>query len=621
MAAAKKDAASAGSVKVRAYCSPTLVLLAFDWPKGATRTDFLGFAVRRTPGFRAGEKDGYLLNKLSFSKPQAKSQALPSDLAPIQKFMWWDSAINSSQRGGTFTYRVIPVVGTGPTDLKLLEAEGANCKLTVPMFKDSDGIETYFNRAVVSSQAFSREFKDLSKKATLQSAMTWLANGLETAIPGFTKSASGLNGAIYHLTDNLWTVPALKVAKGSRSLVYMHKVHKHKPGTKNPSGDDTVSDTAANLLKKTGYTIKPRTKAAIMHDKFLVKFKNGKEDSLLMGSANFTPEGLTAQANLMHVFPSPPLAKLYNARQVALMSDPAMPSLAKIAGWSKAVKVGKTSVRAFFSPEASKKRVSIDTVVKAVNGAKSSVLFCMFSPTDGPLLKAMLAAGDKKKIMFGMLNSITDPTTANTKKNAKLVADGKEPKDLSANAKVQVELFHRSKKQRDVLAYDFFRPETAPTGFLPEFSSIDTSAFSTVPPVKPVPSSKAKKRGGPPAVHIHHKFIIIDADTASPTIFTGSANMSKNSVERNDENLLEITNSPTLGQLYLAEFFRLYDHYRARAIWNQTHTKTGKPKKSTKKGAKSAHADLVLKRTRDEWVRDAYKAGTLESRARVNLAK
>ena len=36
-------------VKVRSYCSPTLVLLAFDWPDGA-REDFLGFAVSRVPG-------------------------------------------------------------------------------------------------------------------------------------------------------------------------------------------------------------------------------------------------------------------------------------------------------------------------------------------------------------------------------------------------------------------------------------------------------------------------------------------------------------------------------------------------------------------------------------------
>jgi hypothetical protein len=36
---------------VRAYCSPTLVLLALDWADG-DRADFHGFAVERTPGMR-----------------------------------------------------------------------------------------------------------------------------------------------------------------------------------------------------------------------------------------------------------------------------------------------------------------------------------------------------------------------------------------------------------------------------------------------------------------------------------------------------------------------------------------------------------------------------------------
>jgi hypothetical protein len=40
----RKDAVAA-----RAYLSPTLVLLAFDWPSGAARDDFLGFAIERTP--------------------------------------------------------------------------------------------------------------------------------------------------------------------------------------------------------------------------------------------------------------------------------------------------------------------------------------------------------------------------------------------------------------------------------------------------------------------------------------------------------------------------------------------------------------------------------------------
>jgi phosphatidylserine/phosphatidylglycerophosphate/cardiolipin synthase-like enzyme len=119
-----------------------------------------------------------------------------------------------------------------------------------------------------------------------------------------------------------------------------------------------------------------------------------------------------------------------------------------------------------------------------------------------------------------------------------------------------------------------------------------------------------KGKRTPPAVHIHHKFIVIDGDTDAPTIFTGSANLSKNSTNFNDENLLEITGSPALAQTYLAEFMRLYEHYRARAIWNEGTGKT--------RGAASA---FTLKTTRDGWVRDAYKPGTAEALARVTLAR
>ena len=53
----------ASKVTVRAYTSPTLVLLAMDWADGAEREDLLGFAILRSPGFHKGEQDGYLLNK------------------------------------------------------------------------------------------------------------------------------------------------------------------------------------------------------------------------------------------------------------------------------------------------------------------------------------------------------------------------------------------------------------------------------------------------------------------------------------------------------------------------------------------------------------------------------
>ena len=51
----------------------------------------------------------------------------------------------------------------------------------------------------------------------------------------------------------------------------------------------------------------------------------------------------------------------------------------------------------------------------------------------------------------------------------------------------------------------------AAKGWLPELSTIDTSSYSIVP------KKKGKgKSGGAPAVHIHHKFVVIDAETQAP---------------------------------------------------------------------------------------------------------
>jgi hypothetical protein len=84
--------------------------------------------------------------------------------------------------------------------------------------------------------------------------------------------------------------------------------------------------------------------------------------------------------------------------------------------------------------------------------------------------------------------------------------------------------------------------------------------------------------------------------------------MSGNSVFHNDENLLEIKGSPRLAQIYLAEFLRLYEHYRARArfiAWKRA-------------GGTPAAAGFALK-TDGSWARKHYTPGTPESKARVRM--
>lgn len=598
MAKRKAPTASANgsAVTVRAYTSPTLVLLAMDWTAGVDHTDFLGFAILRSPGFQAGEKDGYLVNKIGFAPPGPHSQPLPSSLAPIQKFLWWDSAITDTDRGKTFTYQVTPVLGTGPHDLKLQsDATSGPIEVAIPEI-NRDGISTWFNRAVVSSQSFAREFPNPTK--TIDAAMAWLANGMQDAFSDILTGTHHISGAIYHLTDNEWVVPDLKTFAGQLLLVYEDRTN------------DTTCLPAIQLLTKAkgaSFTASKRSKTNIMHDKFIVDVD---KERVLAGSANFTPEGLTSQANLLHIFESPELAALYSARQRLLAGDPSIPDTAKGAAWSKPVNVGSCQIRVFFSPEPKGERVSLDTVIAAVRAAKQSVVFCMFDPTDPALLAALLAAGDRSKLLYGLLNAISDPS-----KSAKnLSSSGESPTAPTAGTQIKVTLFNRSRKDRKVLAYSYFKPGDTPSGFLPELNAVDMSSKSTLPPAK-----GGSSKGRPPAIHIHHKFIVIDAETKIPVIYTGSNNLSNNSTHNNDENLIEIKGNPDLAQTYLAEFMRLYEHYRARALWNMNHPAA--PKLSQPVDAKSKLGrTFTLKTTRDAWVKGAYAKGTPEYLARTLFA-
>ena len=118
-----------------------------------------------------------------------------------------------------------------------------------------------------------------------------------------------------------------------------------------------------------------------------------------------------------------------------------------------------------------------------------------------------------------------------------------------------------------------------------------------------------EKAPGYPPVIIHHKFIVVDAETTSPTIYTGSANMSGNSVNHNDENLMEIRGSRRLAGIYMAEFFRLYEHYRARARY------------IAERQATPATPAEPFKLSKDSsWANKAYDPGTPEFRSRVKMA-
>lgn len=586
------------TASLRAYLSPTLVLLALDWDKGGVQSDFLGFAIKRKPGFQAAdgqsrEAESWLPNRVTFkgAVPAGKPDVASRD-APIQKFMWWDARIDPGDRNGQFIYTAYPVRGSAEHP-SLLESEAAICQVTLPGHI-VNGVGTWFNRAVLSSQAFSRKLDAMgvspnnppsaSKALILRE---WLANDLNQVFGEILDGATRAVGAAYHLTDNMWAIPQLEAFAKAQSahrmaIVYdSHKVAKTRSQAEQDSPNQTVVDQLGRLID-----FFPRDSTSIMHNKFIVSDgprASGRPERVLMGSANFTTGGLTTQANLLHIFNSAALARLYNERAAAISSDPTKARTAALSpAWSMPIKVGTAAVRVSFSPEPKGKREQIDTVVEAIRNARHSVLFCIFTPTDHTLRQACFDAGDRGLMMFGIVNSIS----ANSAKASEQAQAGGTP--INAVQLANMELFHRTRKNRDVIDGARFSAASAPAGFKPELTVF--------------PGEQAQDFG---AVVIHHKFVVIDAEGDDPVVFTGSANMSENSEHNNDENLVEVRDKH-IASIYLAEFMRLYEHYRARAI-------------AIEDASENKTAGRLVLRPDRTWADKYYIKGSPEAKARTAM--
>lgn len=577
-------------VQARSYASPTLVLLALNWEDAVEYPDFLGFAIKRTPGFRDPKTRvtsafSWLPNRITFAGavPNGVPDA-PSNQAPIQKFQWWDSRIDDEDLEQTFTYEIWPCIGQ-PAQLTLLEAAKTTLRVMLPAH-EVNGFGTWFNRAVVSSQAFTRlcEAHDVKPgqkpaPAIAKKLRSWLGNGMEQTVPAFLDEITVGVGAIYHLTDEDFIIPAFQ--KNQQKKLWM--VYDAGSSLKSSGGENPNADAIAALGLDIMHTARAHTN--IMHNKFIVggKPRNGTlvPSKIICGSANYTTQGLTQQANVIHTIESEALANAYLARANLLLNDPSVADTKKAnTGWIGPVAVGGSRVRLMFSPEANKTKVQMDTIVQAINDATDSVFFCLFAPTDQGLRDACFDAADRGMNMLGLVNRIATPKA------------GSDPDALNGGELATLEMFNRARDKRDVIDARYFDAKNLPAGFEME--------MRLFPGDKPPPF---------PPVIIHHKFIIIDGETDHPTIYTGSANMSNNSVHNNDENLLEIKGNRDLAQTYLAEFMRLFEHYRARAIAIDVKT-----------GAKPAEK-FTLKKNFADWGQKYFLTGSAEQKSRVNLAE
>jgi phosphatidylserine/phosphatidylglycerophosphate/cardiolipin synthase-like enzyme len=107
------------------------------------------------------------------------------------------------------------------------------------------------------------------------------------------------------------------------------------------------------------------------------------------------------------------------------------------------------------------------------------------------------------------------------------------------------------------------------------------------------------------ARYIHTKYMLIDPFGEDPVIITGSANFSDASIRDNDENMLVIRGEKAIADIYVSEFFRLWNHYAFRE-WA-----ANQPDKST------AHPQFL--KPDDSW-RNIYYGATEQARQRLIMS-
>ncbi|TNB84306.1 phospholipase [Pseudomonas sp. Fig-3] len=533
--------------RVKAYAGTNGVLLAMDLAE-PRRKGLLGFAIEKQHGAKPWL---FLFNSLTFPDkvhtfPQFR--ATPSDKAPLQKFRWADYAINP---GVAIHYRVHLAYGS-PDAPQLGES------LEVSVTSD-DGQPSnqgvIFNRAVAASQAFQRKFpeldalidanKNLSIDAWPDAPRRWLENGLLGRLTGFIDRALNASWALdvaiyeYELPVIVEAVNAA-FARGARVGVLYHA----------EPGDDGTLRNEASLVALPAANKRGRVTHNIFHDKFIVLSKvddtgSFHPEAVLCGSTNFTANGVYRQANVIHVLDDARVSDSY--RQVFEQIWAAPEDVGATRQWINRNNpmVPEEPLFTGFSPRTGEG--DLDRFVDIINGARKDLLFVTAFALPDRILDALLGQPNDDVLRYGLQNTTSRITGFHADRTA----------EFAATALLNTGL----------------------EGWLRE-------------------NMKGQKGN----LLVHTKAVVTDFTSDTPTIISGSHNLSAAASSGNDENYLIIQGDTDLADRYGLDLLRFYEHYRFRYFAKKLALKQVKP--------------LAVD---DSWTDDYYRDGDLRMLSRVRF--
>ena len=534
--------------RVKAYAGTNGVLLAIDLAE-PRRKGLLGFAIEKQQGSKPWL---FLFNSLTFpGKAHTFPQfhATPSDTAPLQKFRWADYAVNP---GVTIHYRIHLAYGTA-------DAPQLGEFLEVTLTTDNGlpaGQNVIFNRAVAASQAFQRKFADLdaqlsaNKKLPIEewpdAPRQWLENGLLARLLGFIERAEdgrwALDIAIYEYQLKV-IVDAVNAAfeRGVKVRVLYHA----------QPDEDTTAMNEASLEKIPAANKRGRVTHNIFHNKFMVLSRldaagQHQPEAVLCGSTNFTPNGVYRQANVVHVLDDARIGASYLQTFEQVWADPTDVGATREWLTENNPMQPEQALFAGFSPRSG--QGDLREFVDIINAAKKDLLFVTAFALPDEVLNALLGLPHDDILRYGLQNTVSSITGFHADRTAQFAATA--------------------------------LLNTGLEGWL-----------------------KENMKGQKGNLLVHTKAIVVDFTTDTPTIISGSHNLSAAASNGNDENYLINRGDTDLADRYGLELLRFYEHYRFRYFAKKLQLKQVRP----------LAAD-------DSWTDDYYLEGDLRMLSRLRFA-
>jgi phosphatidylserine/phosphatidylglycerophosphate/cardiolipin synthase-like enzyme len=333
-------------------------------------------------------------------------------------------------------------------------------------------------------------------------------------------------------------------------------------------GENQTTDNV-KILTDAGFKINDKittfarsNTSGIPHNKFIILLKNDKPFMVWTGSTNISEGGIFGHSNVGHCIKDANIASEYLKYWNLLKEDPSVPDL--------------------------KKQVDLNWPTLGLSEIPTDKMSVIFSPRTGNKMLDSYA-----DLLESALNLATITLPFNIDERFIKVLE----KDVAA---IRYVMLNSGKKQSEA-AKQF---NQNPDDVIAPGSKFDDQWGQWLNEIH-------SGLNGSNVLYIHTKYLLKDPMGPNPFLITGSANFSTNSTSSNDENMVLIPltnekNKTRVQDIYLGEFFRLFDHWYFRYLQSiDTSSKTEQAKKR------------FLKSTSKEWVDNYYRKDSKQYRRRV----